>query len=188
MLSVYLIIGKRTIRGTYCAFDMTAMAGGRRSRKYKQMERACWGKEDTSGSGARLLQWSQLSVLAVPVIALTTDITLTRRAHAEKKAWQLRLLTQQSCYACILQCPQAPPGETLYASQENSSVKQWRNLSFSTISHILFCMLESLEPWGNGFVSFLVCVCVCVCVWGWGGWCSVSVTPQSAQCFTFDVL
>ena len=77
---------QRTIRGTYCAFDMTAMAGGRRSLKYKQMERACWGKEDTSGSGARLLQWSQLSVLAVPVIALTTDITLTRRAHAEKKA------------------------------------------------------------------------------------------------------
>ena len=48
------------------------------------MEGACWGKEDASGSGACLLQWSQLSVLAVPVIALTTDSTLTRRAHAEK--------------------------------------------------------------------------------------------------------
>ena len=45
-----------------------------------------WGKEDSSGSGARLLQWSQLSVPAVPVIALTNDITLTRRAHAEKGA------------------------------------------------------------------------------------------------------
>ena len=50
------------------------------------MEGAFWGKEDASGSGARLLQWSQLSVPAVPVIALTTDITLTRRAHAEKGA------------------------------------------------------------------------------------------------------
>ena len=139
------------------------------SLRYKHMGGACWGKEDASGSGARLLQWSQLSVPAVPVIALTTDITLTRRAHAEKKAWQLRLLTQQSCYACILQCPQAPPGQTLYASQENLSKQQWRNLSFSTISHILFCMLESLEPWGNDFVSCLV----------WGVWCSVSVTLQS---------
>ena len=45
-----------------------------------------WGKEDSSGSGARPLQWSQLLVPAVPVIALTTDITLTRRAHAEKGA------------------------------------------------------------------------------------------------------
>ena len=50
------------------------------------MEGACWGKEDASGSGARLLQWSQLSVPAVPVIALTTDIKLTRRAHAEKRS------------------------------------------------------------------------------------------------------
>ena len=40
------------------------------------MEGACWGKEDASGSGARPLQWSQLLVPAVPVIALTTDITL----------------------------------------------------------------------------------------------------------------
>ena len=40
------------------------------------MEGACLGKEDASGSGARPLQWSQLSVPAVPVIALTTDITL----------------------------------------------------------------------------------------------------------------
>ena len=52
--------------------------------RYKQMEGACWEKEDASGNGACLLQWSQLSVLAVPVIALTTDSTLTRRAHAEK--------------------------------------------------------------------------------------------------------
>lgn len=146
--------------------------------RYKHMEGACWGKEDASGSGARLLQWSQLSVPAVPVIALTTDITLTRRAHAEKGAWQLRLFPHQSCYTCILQCPQATPGETLYASQENSSVKQWRNLSFSTISHILFCMLEPLEPCRNILVPCLV----------WGVWCSVSVTLQSAQCFTFDVL
>ena len=70
------------------------------------MEGACWGKEDASGSGARPLQWSQLLVPAVPVIALTTDITLTRRAHAEKGARQLRLFTRQSCYACTLQCPQ----------------------------------------------------------------------------------
>ena len=40
------------------------------------MEGACWGK-DSSGSGARLLQWSQLSVPALPVIAFTADITLT---------------------------------------------------------------------------------------------------------------
>ena len=120
------------------------------------MEGACWGKENASGSGARLLQWSKLLVPAVPVIALTTDITLTRTAHAGKGAWQLRLFTHLSCYARILQCPQAPPGETLYTSQENSSEKQWRNLSFSTVSHILFCMLESLEPWGNIFVSCLV--------------------------------
>ena len=152
--------------------------GQYKALRYKQMEETCWGKEDSSGSGARLLQWSQLSVPAVPVTALTTDITLTRRAHARKGAWQLSLFTHQSCYACVLQCPQAPPGETLYASQENSSVKQRRNLSFSTISHILFCMLEPPEPWGNVFVSCLV----------WGVWCSVSVTLQSAQCFTFDVL
>ena len=54
--------------------------------RYKPMEGACSGKEDSSGSSARLLQWSQLSVPAVPVIALTTDITLTLRAHAEKGA------------------------------------------------------------------------------------------------------
>ena len=64
--------------------------------RYKQMEGACFGKEDASGSGACPLQWSQLSVPAVPVIALTTDITLTRRAHAEKGAWQLRLFTRQA--------------------------------------------------------------------------------------------
>ena len=75
--------------------------------RYKHMEGACWGKEDASGSGARPLQWSQLSVPAVPVIALTTDITLTRRAHAGKGAWQLCLFTHQNRYACILQCPQA---------------------------------------------------------------------------------
>ena len=50
------------------------------------MEKACWGKEDSSGRGACLLQLGQLSVPAVPVIALTTDITLTRKAHAEKGA------------------------------------------------------------------------------------------------------
>ena len=47
------------------------------SLRYKQMEGACLGKEYASGSSARPLQWSQLSVPAVPVIALTTDITLT---------------------------------------------------------------------------------------------------------------
>ena len=153
--------------------DLPRESNERRTLRYKHMEGACWGKEDASGSGARLLQWSQLSVPAVPVVALTTDITLTRRAHAEKGAWQLRLFTPQSCYACTLQCLQAPPGETLDASQENSSVKQWQNLSFSTISHILFFMLESLEPRGNVFVSCLV----------WGMWCAVSVTLQSAQYF-----
>ena len=30
------------------------------SLRYKQMEGACLGKEDASGSGARPLQWSQL--------------------------------------------------------------------------------------------------------------------------------
>ena len=51
------------------------------------MEGACLGKEDASGSGVRPLQWSQLSVPAVPVIALTTDITLTRslEEHMLKK-------------------------------------------------------------------------------------------------------
>ena len=71
--------------------------------------------KDSSGSGARLLQWSQLSVPAVPVIALTTDITLTRRAHAEKKSMTttsfhssklLRMHTAMSTGA-------APPGKTL---------------------------------------------------------------------------
>ena len=106
-----------------------------------------------------------------PIASCTSDsVDYWHYTHSKstcwKGAWQLHLFTHQSCYACILQCPQAPSGVTLYALQENSSVKQWQNLSFSTISHILFCMLESFEPWGNTFVSCL----------DWGVWCSVSVT------------
>ena len=60
------------------------------------MEGVFWGK-DSSRKGAHLLQGSQLPVPAVPVLVLTTDITLTRRAHAENRAWQQPRLFRSDC-------------------------------------------------------------------------------------------
>ena len=138
------------------------------------------------GKGGRQRKWCAPAAMEPIVGASRTSdsVDYWHYTHSKSTCWK-RSMTTTSFHSskllrmhAAMSAGAAPPGETQYASQENSSVKQWRNLSFSTVSHILLCTLESLEPWGNVFVSNLV----------WGVWCSVSVTLQSAQCFTFDVL
>ena len=102
-----------------------------------------------------------------PIASRTSDsVDYWHYTHSKSTCWK-RSMTTTSFHSskllrmhAAMSAGAAPPDETLFAPQENSSVKQWRNLSFSTISHILFCMLESLEPWGNvfGFLSNLGCV------------------------------
>ena len=134
------------------------------------------------GKGGLQRKWCAPAAMEPVVRASRTSDNVDCRhyTHSKSTCWKRSMTTSSFHSSKLLRrhtamsASAAPPGETLYASQVNSSVKQWRNFSFSTVSHILFSMPESLEPCGNIFVSCL----------DWSVWYCVSVTLQSAQCFS----